>query len=143
MLKELDLRANMPKDEYAPLAEALKPRLAWLQQEAIRENIPVIILFEGLSAAGKGAVTNSLILNFDARGFTVYNTRPPEPSELRLPWLARFVEKIPSRGRMAIFDRAWYSALSMGAGFGKRTEEAPPGGKHIRAPAGGRRLPGP
>lgn len=114
MLKELDLRANMPKDEYAPLAEALKPRLAWLQQEAIRENIPVIILFEGLSAAGKGAVTNSLILNFDARGFTVYNTRPPEPSELRLPWLARFVEKIPSRGRMAIFDRAWYSALSMG-----------------------------
>ena len=46
MLKELDLRANMPKDEYAPLAEALKPRLAWLQQEAIRENIPVIILFE-------------------------------------------------------------------------------------------------
>ena len=114
MLKELDLRANMPKDEYAPLAEALKPRLAWLQQEAIRENIPVIILFEGLSAAGKGAVTNSLILNFDARGFTVYNTRPPEPSELRLPWLARFVEKIPSRCRMAIFDRAWYSALSMG-----------------------------
>lgn len=112
MLKELDLNTGMPKAEYRALMEGLEPRLAMLQQEIIREKIPVIILFEGLSAAGKGAVTNSLILNFDARGFTVYNTRSPEPSELRRPWLARFAEKAPPRGRMAIFDRAWYSALA-------------------------------
>ncbi|WP_066685099.1 polyphosphate:AMP phosphotransferase [Christensenella intestinihominis] len=115
MLKELDLKACLPKEEYEPLMEELKPRLVTLQQEIIREKIPVIIMFEGLSAAGKGEITNFLILNFDARGFTVYNTRPPEPSELRLPWLARFMEKIPSYGRMAIFDRAWYSALPIGA----------------------------
>jgi len=111
MLKELDLGMRMPKEEYGALMEELKPRLAQLQQEIIREKIPVVILFEGLSAAGKGEITNSLIVGFDARGFTVYNTRPPEPSERRLPWLARFAEKMPSRGRMAIFDRAWYSAL--------------------------------
>lgn len=111
MLKELDLKAAMEKEEYEPLMEALKPRLTMLQQQIIKEKIPVVVIFEGLSAAGKGATVNSLILNFDARGFTVYNTRPAEPCEMRVPWLARFVEKIPSYGRMAIFDRAWYSGM--------------------------------
>ena len=71
MLKELDLGMRMPKEEYGALMEELKPRLAQLQQEIIREKIPVVILFEGLSAAGKGEITNSLIVGFDARGFTV------------------------------------------------------------------------
>lgn len=111
MLKELDLGAKLKKEEYEPLMEELRPRLAMLQQQIIREKIPVVIIFEGLSAAGKGATVNSLILNFDARGFTVYNTRPPEDCERRVPWLARFVEKIPSYGRMAIFDCAWYRGM--------------------------------
>lgn len=111
MLKELDLNAKLEKEEYEPLMAKLKPRLTLLQQQIIREKIPIVIIFEGPSAAGKGAAVNSLILNFDARGFTVYNTRPPEPCEQRVPWLARFVEKIPSYGRMAIFDRAWYSGM--------------------------------
>ena len=111
MLKELDLKSRMPKEEYKPLMEELKPRLTLLQQQVIREKIPIVIIFEGLSAAGKGATVNSLILNFDARGFTVYNTRPPQPDELRLPWLARFMDKIPSYGRISLFERAWYSGI--------------------------------
>lgn len=111
MFQELNLNAKLEKEEYQTLMEELKPRLTLLQQQIIREKIPVVIIFEGLSAAGKGATVNALILNFDARGFTVYNTRPPEPGEQRVPWLARFMEKIPSYGRMAIFDQAWYSGL--------------------------------
>ncbi|MEG0783968.1 MAG: polyphosphate:AMP phosphotransferase [Christensenella sp.] len=111
MLSKLDFDAKMSKEDYEPLMAELKPRLTLLQQQIIRAKIPVIIIFEGLSAAGKGALINSLILSFDARGFTVYNTRPPEPSELRVPWLTRFVEKLPSYGRLAIFDRAWYSGM--------------------------------
>ena len=92
MLKELDLTRKLSKDEYAPIAEALGPRLTMLQQRIIQAKIPVIILFEGPSAAGKGATVNSLILHFDARGFTVFNTQDPEPGDLRVPWLARFAK---------------------------------------------------
>ncbi|MEA4853175.1 MAG: polyphosphate:AMP phosphotransferase [Christensenella sp.] len=113
MLKELDLKTKIPEEEYTPLIKQLKPRLTMLQQEIIKKKIPVIIIFEGLSAAGKGAAVNSLILNFDARGYTVYNTRPPQPDELRLPWLARFMDQIPSYGRISIFDRSWYSGVLM------------------------------
>lgn len=111
MLKELDLSKTISKEEYRTFMDELRPRLTMLQQQIIKAKIPVIIIFEGLGAAGKGAAVNSLILNFDARGFTVYNTNPPESSDLRVPWLTRFADKMPAYGRMAVFDRAWYSGV--------------------------------
>ncbi len=117
MLKELDLSKKLTKEEYTPFAKALGPRLVVLQQKIIQAKIPVIIIFEGPSAAGKGAIVNSLILNFDARGFTVYNTQEPEPADLRVPWLVRFAKQLPSYGRMAIYDRSWYG------GWGTKVEK--------------------
>lgn len=119
MLKELDLTRKLSKEEYAPIAQALGPRLTMLQQRIIQAKIPVIILFEGPSAAGKGATVNSLILHFDARGFTVFNTQDPEPGDLRVPWLARFAKQMPAYGRMAIYDRSWYGGWFRR--FGRKT----------------------
>ncbi|MDL2236612.1 phosphate--AMP phosphotransferase [Christensenellaceae bacterium OttesenSCG-928-K19] len=86
--------------------------LTLLQQKAIAAKLPVIVLFEGFSTAGKGAAISSLILNFDPRGFDVYTTRVPEKHEKRKPWLARFAQNMPAYGRFAIFDRAWYSGMT-------------------------------
>ena len=89
----------------------MKNRLAFLQQQIKDARVPVVIVFEGFSATGKGQAISSLILNFDPRGYDVYATRAPETHEKRKPWLARFAEKIPTRGRIAVFDRSWYSGL--------------------------------
>ncbi|HBU11168.1 MAG TPA: phosphate--AMP phosphotransferase, partial [Clostridiales bacterium] len=86
--------------------------LTALQRQIIAEKIPVIILFEGFTTAGKGSAINSLILNFDPRGFSVFTTRKPEEYEVRQPWLARFAQKMPTYGRIAVFDRSWYSGAA-------------------------------
>ncbi len=112
---------QMPIDTREPGA-----RLSALQQQVTSAGLPVIILFEGFSATGKGAAISSLILNFDPRGFDVYPTRAPEGSERRKPWLARFAEKAPAKGRIAVFDRAWYSAIFQLDGNAVKTEKWPP-----------------
>jgi polyphosphate kinase 2 (PPK2 family) len=103
----------MPYDQSSPpTIKEMEQRLAVLQQQVKASGVPVIILFEGLSATGKGQAISSLILNFDPRGYDVYATRVPEKHEKRKPWLSRFAEKIPARGRIAVFDRSWYSGCT-------------------------------
>ncbi len=94
-----------------PAEKDMETTLSTLQQQIVRAQIPVIILFEGFSAAGKGAAISSLILNFDPRGFSVCVTRAPEETESRKPWIQRFMAAIPAHGRIAVFDKSWYSGM--------------------------------
>ncbi len=86
-------------------------RLGYLQREARAKHIPVVIVFEGWDAAGKGTLINRLILALDPRGFSVHATNPPTEDERLRPFLWRFWIKLPARGRIAIFDRSWYGRV--------------------------------
>ncbi len=108
MLENIDVAREVAKDEYKAEKDALELKLAALQRKAKDYNIPVIILFEGWDAAGKGTLINKLILPLDPRGFTVTSTLAPTEEERLRPFLWRFWTKIPPAGRIAIFDRSWY-----------------------------------
>jgi polyphosphate:AMP phosphotransferase len=112
MLSEIEKSYQMSKEEYDEIRERMKVELSVLQQQVIAAKIPVIILFEGFSASGKGSAISSLILNFDPRGYTVHSMREPVGRELRKPWITRFVERVPAAGRISVFDRSWYSGLT-------------------------------
>ncbi len=111
MFRQKGKSYKLAKEEYKKIKNEMEVKLSVLQQKVVNEKIPVIILFEGFSASGKGGVISSLILNFDPRGFRVYSTRGANEKELRKPWLARFAEKAPEAGRISVFDRAWYSGM--------------------------------
>ncbi len=68
-------------------------------------------MFEGLEAAGKGTAINQLMLPLDPRGFKVHPIHPPNEEEAMRPFLIRFWNKLPGRGRVAIFDRSWYNRV--------------------------------
>jgi len=108
MLENIDLSRRIPKAEYKEAKDAAGLRLAALQRRVTELGIPVIIVFEGWSAAGKGTLINNLILPLDPRGFTVHSTLPPNEEEALRPFLWRFWISTPAAGRQAIFDRSWY-----------------------------------
>jgi AMP-polyphosphate phosphotransferase len=54
MLKNVDLSREVAKAEYKRLKSDLDLKLADLQRQVKAQSIPVIIVFEGLSASGKG-----------------------------------------------------------------------------------------
>jgi AMP-polyphosphate phosphotransferase len=107
MLKNIDLTREVPKAEYKGLKAETDLKLAALQRQAKALGIPIIVVFEGWSAAGKGTLVNELILPLDPRGFSVYSTRGPTEEEAFYPFLWRFWRQTPTRGRLAIFDRSW------------------------------------
>jgi len=108
MLEKIDLSKNMTKKEVKPLMEKLDMTLSKLQREARELKIPVMILFEGWGAAGKGTLINRLIQPMDPRGFKVFTIQEESEEEYMRPFLWRFWTKTPAKGRIHVFDRSWY-----------------------------------
>ena len=61
MLAQIDLSRKIDKTEYKTVMEELSRRLAALQREAIQLKIPIVVVFEGWDAAGKGTLINQLM----------------------------------------------------------------------------------
>ena len=104
---------NGPKPNKALLKQIEEngQELAYLQRKCKEHGIPILILVEGLSAAGKGTLINRIIQPLDPRGFKVSCIASPNRDEQLRPFLWRFWKRTPSTGRIAIFDRSWYRNL--------------------------------
>ena len=88
--------------------EELGGRLGFLQRQCKETGIPVLILFDGYDAAGKGYQINRLLQALDPRGFDVYTGDKDGEEEAMRPFLWRFASKAPEKGRIVIFDTSWY-----------------------------------
>ena len=102
--------------------ERLEVRIGQLQRQCKELKIPVIIVFEGFGASGKGLQIGRLIQSMDPRGFQVYPIKNETEEERMHPFLWRFWTKTPERGRIAIFDGSWYRRVLIDR-FEKRTKE--------------------
>ena len=116
MLEKVNLEktvASVTKEEYKQAASKQNMEVSVLQQKVKECKLPVVILFEGWGAAGKGSLIANLIKNFDPRGFQVFSTVLPNEVEKREPLLWRYWKKIPAEGQIAVFDRSWYQDISI------------------------------
>jgi polyphosphate kinase 2 (PPK2 family) len=111
MLEAIDLKQKVDKETYKNRMADLSDRLYFVQQSAWKAEIPVIILFEGWDAAGKGTTIHKLTEPIDPRGYKINSIRAMRTYEKKHPWLWRFWLKIPARGEWAIFDRSWYGRV--------------------------------
>ncbi len=108
MLENIDLSREIAKADYKPQRDAARLELPALQRRCRELGIPVVIVFEGWDAAGKGTLINHLILPLDPRGFRVHSTLAPTEEEALRPFLWRPWIRTPAKGRITIFDRSWY-----------------------------------
>lgn len=108
MLEKIDLSRKAEKEVYRQAKETYGPRLGQAQRKLKEAGIPVLILFDGMDAAGKGTQINRLIQFLDPRGFDVYASSRVTEDEAMRPFLWRFWTLTPENGRIAVFDRSWY-----------------------------------
>ena len=96
-----------PKDELKERLSKSKNRLYDLQMKIKEHKLPVLVLFEGWSAAGKGSMIGKIIKNIDPRFFKVATMSAPTEEETRRPFLYRYMKEIPEEGKFAFLDSGW------------------------------------
>jgi len=111
ILKSLDLGQKLDKPGYERELEKYQGRLNLLtRHKAFREH-NVVLVFEGVDAAGKGGAIRRITQAIDARLCHITPIAAPTEEERAQPYLWRFWRNLPRRGRLAIFDRSWYGRV--------------------------------
>ncbi len=111
MLGQIDVNKSMQKKEYDAKMDQLEVRFGELQRACKDKQIPVMVVFEGLDAAGKGTMINRMIQSLDPRGFKVFTVGRDKEDEVMRPYFWRYFTKTPEKGRMHIFDQSWYKGV--------------------------------
>jgi polyphosphate kinase 2 (PPK2 family) len=116
-LDSLDLSLRLSREEEATQLEAAQRRLLHLRLvlggllAGTTIGPPVLVLFEGWDASGKGGAIKRLVGRLDPRHVRVAQFAAPTHDEKRHHFLARFWTQLPGWGGMAVFDRSWYGRV--------------------------------
>src|SRR6266480_3521664 len=128
-LDELDLSLKLSRAEEAQRLTIAQARL--LQLRLVMGGLtgpgkigpPVLLLFEGWDASGKGGAIKRLVADLDPRHVRVAQFAAPTHDEKRHHFFWRFGPKLPGWGGMAVFDRSWYGRVLVERVEGFATEE--------------------
>ena len=111
MLETIDLHRKLNKKEYSKRYAKLCGEFRTLQRRCYEKRIPVIILFEGWDASGKGETINKVVKPLDPRGVQIHTFFRPTDLEKMFPFLHGFWLRLPEDGDIVIFDRSWYRRI--------------------------------
>src|ERR671920_189274 len=129
-LADVDLTLQLSKDEEAKQLKAAQKRLVHLRlllggQIGPGEiGPPLLVLFEGWDASGKGGAIKRLVERLDPRHVRVAQFAAPTYDEKRHHFLWRFWPVLPGWGGMTVMDRTWYGRVLVERVEGFAPEEA-------------------
>jgi len=111
MLESVDMKLHLSRKEYSLQLESLQNQIHLLGYQVYTQKKPVVIVFEGWDAAGKGGVIKRLTGKLDPRGYAVWPIAAPHGDDKTRHYLYRFWRRLPAKGEIAIFDRSWYGRV--------------------------------
>jgi polyphosphate kinase 2 (PPK2 family) len=111
MLETLDLTRTLDREAYVREVTRRQIQLRELGYQVYQQKRPVVILFEGWDAAGKGGAIKRITEKLDPRGYVVYPIAAPDGEDKTRHYLYRFWRRLPEHGQIAIFDRSWYGRV--------------------------------
>ena len=116
--KHLMSRRSYERRKYELQVELLKLQ-AWVKETGQR----VVILFEGRDAAGKGGTIKRFMEHLNPRGAHVVALEKPSEVERGQWYFQRYIEHLPTRGEIVLFDRSWYNRAGVERVMGFCTDD--------------------
>jgi len=87
----------------------LQTELVKVQNWAKATGARVVILFEGRDAAGKGGTIKRITEYLSPRSVRIAALPAPTERERGQWYFQRYIEHLPSKGEIVLFDRSWYN----------------------------------
>lgn len=109
ILTSLPFAERLSKEKYETRVVKAQGRLNRLSRNLKRH--AVVVVLEGMDAAGKGGAIRRITQALDARQYDVIPVAAPTEEERAQHYLWRFWRHMPSSARFTIFDRSWYGRV--------------------------------
>lgn len=109
-LENVDYHLHLQGDYHEELKREQK-RFHDNQLHMYQRRLPLMVMFEGWDAAGKGGAIKRLAQALDARGYNIFPSPAPTKPELMHPFLWRYWTRLPKAGHVGIYDRSWYGRV--------------------------------
>ena len=116
--RNLMRRKPYEQQKYLLQVELLKLQ-AWAKESGQR----VVIIFEGRDAAGKGGAIKRFMEHLNPRGARVVALEKPTEVEAGQWYFQRYVQHLPTRGEIVLFDRSWYNRAGVERVMGFCTDD--------------------
>jgi PPK2 family polyphosphate:nucleotide phosphotransferase len=102
-------KGGIDKDKGEKIIEANRKRLSDFQEKLYaQDNWSVLLVFQGMDAAGKDSAIKSVFDGVNPQGCEVTSFKQPSTRELDHDFLWRSMIALPERGRIGIFNRSYY-----------------------------------
>ena len=111
-------REEMRGKDYDAAMEGLQRQLVRMLAELKAEGKRLVVVFEGRDAAGKGGTIDTMRENLNPRVANVVALSKPTERESAQWYFQRYIDWLPAKGEMAMFDRSWYNRAMVEHVFG-------------------------
>ena len=109
MFEPAEVGAKVSKEEYRERAPRLRQSLLEVQRELRADgSFSVIIVLAGFDASGRAETANLLTEWMDPRWIVAWAWGEPSDEERERPAFWRYWRRLPPRGQVGLFHRAWY-----------------------------------
>lgn len=107
--------ARLDKTAYKRHRARLQRRFAQLLRQYQQQGQRLVVVFEGMDAAGKGGAIRRVVAPLDPREYQIHSITAPNEVELAHDYLWRFRSRMPGAHQpgsgLVIFDRSWYGRV--------------------------------
>lgn len=110
-LADIDHTLALAREEYQEALKREQKRFAELELKMYLARVPLMVLYEGDDAAGKGGNIKRVAQAIDPRAYTIFPSPAPTKVELAHPHLWRYWTRLPRAGHVGIYDRSWYGRV--------------------------------
>ena len=114
---------RMSRQNYKAQKYELQVELLKLQKWVKDSGKKIVIIFEGRDAAGKGGTIKRFMEHLNPRGAKVVALEKPTEQEAGQWYFQRYVQHLPTKGEIVLFDRSWYNRAGVERVMGFCTEE--------------------
>ena len=102
-------KRRMNRVQYETRKQELQIELLKVQNWVKDSGQRVIAIFEGRDAAGKGGTIKRFMEHLNPRGARVVALEKPTEEEKGQWYFQRYVQHLPTKGEIVLFDRSWYN----------------------------------
>jgi PPK2 family polyphosphate:nucleotide phosphotransferase len=96
-------------------ADLLQGGSEWLATEQdilyAQDRWSLLLIFQAMDAAGKDGTIKHVMSRVNPQGCQVYSFKQPSAEDLDHDFLWRYVNRLPERGRIGIFNRSYYEEV--------------------------------